>query len=58
MDESFILSQFDAYVKSGLVLYDDKQKVIEHVDGKLRVSVAQIHNFEQWHNLVSDQFLF
>ena len=40
MEESLILSKFDILVKSGLVLYDDKQESIEHIDGGLKVSVA------------------
>ena len=40
MEESLILSEFDRLVKSGLVLYDDKQEIIEHIDGELKVSVA------------------
>jgi hypothetical protein len=40
MEESLILSEFDSLVKSGLVLYDDKQEIIEHIDGELKVSVA------------------
>lgn len=38
MEASSILSKFDDLVKNGLVLYDDKQEVIEHVDGELKVS--------------------
>lgn len=38
MDESFILSKFDRLVESGLVLYDEKQQIIEHIDGDLKVT--------------------
>ncbi|KAK7746568.1 hypothetical protein SLS62_009365 [Diatrype stigma] len=36
MEESSILSKFENLVKTGLVLYDDKQEVIEQVDGELK----------------------
>ncbi|CEJ60709.1 hypothetical protein PMG11_09272 [Penicillium brasilianum] len=36
MDESFILSEFDRLQQSGLVLYDDKQRRIEYVEGGLK----------------------
>ncbi|TPX20296.1 hypothetical protein DIZ76_016184 [Coccidioides immitis] len=36
MEESFILSKFDSLVKSGIVLYDDQQTSIEHIDRGLR----------------------
>ncbi|KAB8215468.1 hypothetical protein BDV33DRAFT_227588 [Aspergillus novoparasiticus] len=36
MEESLILSKFDRLVESGLVLYDDKQQIIEHIDGDLK----------------------
>ncbi|KAK6823152.1 hypothetical protein RU639_005914 [Aspergillus parasiticus] len=36
MEEPLILSKFDRLVKSGLVLYDDKQQIIEHIDGDLK----------------------
>ncbi|KAF7587797.1 hypothetical protein BBP40_006707 [Aspergillus hancockii] len=36
MEESLILSKFDCLVESGLVLYDDKQQIIEHIDGDLK----------------------
>ncbi|KAF2720993.1 hypothetical protein K431DRAFT_339036 [Polychaeton citri CBS 116435] len=36
MEESLILSEFDKLVKSGTVLYDDKQEIIEHTDGDLK----------------------
>lgn len=39
MDESTILSKFDNFVESDVVLYDDQQRMVEHVDGKLKVSV-------------------
>ncbi|KAJ5972817.1 uncharacterized protein N7479_002735 [Penicillium vulpinum] len=36
MEESLVLSKFDNLVQSGLVLYDDKQQIIEHIDGHLK----------------------
>ncbi|KAJ5504843.1 hypothetical protein N7463_007717 [Penicillium fimorum] len=36
MEESLVLSKFDNLVQSGLVLYDDKQQIIEHIDGNLK----------------------
>ncbi|CAG8900569.1 unnamed protein product [Penicillium egyptiacum] len=36
MEESLILSKFDNLVRSGIVQYDDKQQIIEHVDGDLK----------------------
>lgn len=38
MDESFIVSEFDRLIQSGLALYDENQKIIEHVEGGLKVS--------------------
>ncbi|KAF5625218.1 ATP adenylyltransferase II [Fusarium sp. NRRL 25303] len=35
-DGSALLSTFDALSKSGLVLYDESQKVVEHTDGNLK----------------------
>ncbi|KAI9035748.1 uncharacterized protein KD926_002937 [Aspergillus affinis] len=40
MDESLILSKFDRLVESGLVLYDDKQQIIEHIDGNLKPTLT------------------
>lgn len=40
MEESLILSKFDNLVQSGLVLYDDKQQIIEHIDGDLKVFIT------------------
>lgn len=40
MNEPFILSQFDRLVASGVVLYDEKQEMVEVGDGKLKVRVA------------------
>jgi len=37
MEESLILSKFDDLVKSGLVQYDNKQEIIEYIDGDLKV---------------------
>ncbi|CDM37484.1 hypothetical protein DTO013E5_7714 [Penicillium roqueforti] len=36
MEEPLILAKFDNLVQSGLVLYDDKQQIIEHIDGDLK----------------------
>ncbi|RFU24684.1 hypothetical protein B7463_g11653, partial [Scytalidium lignicola] len=36
MEESLVLSRFDSLVKSGVVLHDDKQEIIEHVDEELK----------------------
>lgn len=38
MDEASILAKFDQLVQSGLVLYDDKQVIIEKIDEGLKVS--------------------
>ncbi|KAL6691302.1 hypothetical protein J3F84DRAFT_387295 [Trichoderma pleuroticola] len=38
MDESLVLSKFDELVNSGLVLYDENQGTVQHVDGELEVS--------------------
>lgn len=43
MNESFILSEFDKLVKSGVVIYNDKQEMIEYTDGELKVRFAWIH---------------
>ncbi|KAJ5116067.1 hypothetical protein N7456_000415 [Penicillium angulare] len=40
VDESFILSEFDSLVNSGVVIYNDKQETIEHVDGDLKVRLT------------------
>ena len=40
MEESVILPAFDKLVESGLVLYDDKQEIIDHIDGELKVHFA------------------
>lgn len=40
MEESFILSEFEKLVKSGLVLYDTKQRTIVHIDGELKSRIA------------------
>ena len=39
MEESLILSKFDNLVQSSIVQYDDKQQIIEHVDGDLKVFI-------------------
>ncbi|KAE8372783.1 hypothetical protein BDV26DRAFT_297529 [Aspergillus bertholletiae] len=36
MEGSHILSKFDHFVDSGVVLYDDNQQIIEHIDGSLK----------------------
>ncbi|KAG5745736.1 hypothetical protein H9Q69_011914 [Fusarium xylarioides] len=36
IDVSALLSTFDGLTKSGLVLYDENQKVVEHTDGDLK----------------------
>ncbi|KAB8263158.1 hypothetical protein BDV32DRAFT_136216 [Aspergillus pseudonomiae] len=36
MKESLVVSKFDRLVECGLVLYDDKQQTIEHIDGDLK----------------------
>lgn len=41
MDEASLLAKFDGLVHSGLVLHDNKQEIIEKVDGGLNVSQAQ-----------------
>lgn len=38
MDETLILSKFDELVNSGVVLYDESQETVQHVDGELEVS--------------------
>lgn len=38
MDEGLILSKFDKLVNSGLVLYDENQETVQHVDSELEVS--------------------
>ncbi|KAL6835708.1 ATP adenylyltransferase domain-containing protein [Trichoderma sp. SZMC 28015] len=35
MDEMVILSKFDKLVNSGVVLYDENQETVQHVDGEL-----------------------
>jgi ATP adenylyltransferase len=37
IDNTFVLSKFDALTKSGLVQFDDSQKIVEHIDGDLKV---------------------
>lgn len=41
MDEASILAKFDGLIHSGLVLYDNKQEIIEKNDEGLKVSQAQ-----------------
>ncbi|XEU94862.1 hypothetical protein FSHL1_000146 [Fusarium sambucinum] len=36
LDRSALLSRFDALTKSGLVLYDEDQKIVDHTDGDLK----------------------
>jgi hypothetical protein len=38
MDKSLIKAKFDDLVQEGLVFYDQEQKLIEYVDGGLKVS--------------------
>jgi hypothetical protein len=45
MDESFILSEFDRLQQSGLALYDDKQRIIEHVEGGLKVRIYRLATY-------------
>lgn len=40
MEEPLVLSKFDNLVQSGLVLYDDKQQIIEHIEGDLKVLIT------------------
>lgn len=40
MDESLVISKFDSLVQSGLVLYDDKQRIIEHIEDGLKVLIT------------------
>lgn len=46
MDEASILDKFDKLVQSGLVLYDDKQEIVEKVDEGLKVSQTATRLFE------------
>jgi ATP adenylyltransferase len=39
MNESLILSEFDKLQQSGLALYDENQKIINHVEGGLKVRI-------------------
>lgn len=39
MDETSILSKFDDLVNSGVVLYDQNQETVRHVDGELEVGI-------------------
>lgn len=41
MDELFILSEFDRIVNSGTVRYNDKEEIIEHIDGELNLCLQQ-----------------
>lgn len=40
MNETLVLSKFDELVNSGLVLYDQNQETVQHVDGELEVSLG------------------
>lgn len=40
MEESLILAEFDRLVQSGIVLYDNNQQVVEHIDGELKVHMT------------------
>lgn len=37
MNEQALVSKFDELVSSGLVLYDESQQIVKHVDGGLQV---------------------
>lgn len=52
MEESLILSEFDNLVKSGLVQYDDKQEIIEYIEGELKVSLAWTYAHHTLNKLV------
>ncbi|KAE8347725.1 hypothetical protein BDV24DRAFT_146526 [Aspergillus arachidicola] len=53
MEESLILSKFDRLVESGLVLYDDKQQIIEHIDDGLKVLPTSSTMFQPEHPLTT-----
>lgn len=36
-----LISRFDNLVQSGLVLYDDDQQIIEHIEGDLKVFLSR-----------------
>jgi hypothetical protein len=48
MDESFILSEFDKLVNSGTVIYSDKEEIIEHLDGDLKVCLTPCLNMDTY----------
>ena len=54
MDESFILSKFNQLVQSGVVLYDENQRIIKHVEKDLNVIPAKT----SYHRRVELQTLF
>lgn len=39
MEEPIILEKFDNLVLDGLVLYDEKQQIVEHIKGDLKVLI-------------------
>ncbi|PIG80769.1 hypothetical protein AARAC_010656 [Aspergillus arachidicola] len=53
MEESLILSKFDRLVEFGLVLYDDKQQIIEHIDDGLKVLPTSSTMFQPEHPLTT-----
>lgn len=48
MDESFILSEFDSLVNSGAVIYNDKEEIIEYIDGDLKVCLTPCLNMDKY----------
>jgi ATP adenylyltransferase len=48
MDESFILSEFDRLVNSGTVIYNDKEEIIERIDGGLNVCLTPCLNMDTY----------
>ncbi|KAI9034787.1 uncharacterized protein KD926_005578 [Aspergillus affinis] len=58
MEESLVISKFDRLVESGLVLYDDKQQIIEHIDGDLKVRIAPSTISRTMHLLTPFKFHF
>ncbi|KAJ5375502.1 hypothetical protein N7517_007508 [Penicillium concentricum] len=56
MEESLVLSKFDNLVQSGLVLYDDKQRIIEHIDGNLKFQFVLTSALAKKPTLTTPQF--
>lgn len=46
MEESLVVSEFDNLVESGLVFYDERQRIIGYVDGELKVSKLSIYRYQ------------